>query len=228
MSKKIAKRVLSVVGLMLLAVFLAGVFAGKRGDQRESSLRPIRHHNLPDDVDRAPIAVHVSRYVVFDEPATRDEVRRAMQTERAGAIKQYPDVTNLAVYGFVSDDNARDGMGTWIAMTFSTVPFSDVEIRFDEGRFNAAWQAPSERFGLSEPQRRALFKELVIQEDRATTEAEKAHSGDTREELMNRATAEHELRARYTEELAKARGIPVDSLRAISVEALIKGWPFPK
>lgn len=227
---KIGLRILCVIGLLLLGVFLVGLFSSKGSNERRADAndyKEVQHHLLSDEVERSPAAVHVRRYVVFDEPASREEVEMVMQAERAGAIGQYPEVTNLGVYGFVSDETAQDGMGTWIAITFSRAPFGVADIQFDDERLGAAWQPSSEKFGLSEPERRALFKELVLQEDRATAEAEKLHPGNTRSELSERADTQSALRKKYVEELAQERGIPVDTLRAISVEALTKGWPFP-
>lgn len=81
---------------------------------------------------------------------------------------------------------------------------------------------PEEEKALSEVERRQIFKEIVLAEDKGTKEAELRFPDD----IMNQIDLERELQDKYKEELAKKHKLTMDQLKAIALEGVEKQWPM--
>jgi hypothetical protein len=81
---------------------------------------------------------------------------------------------------------------------------------------------PTERFGLTEKQRKTVFQGLVRADDRATREAEKRYKA-----IERRAEYQRDQSQKYKAEVAKKYKLTKDQLLKIIVEGMTKNWPAP-
>lgn len=95
-------------------------------------------------------------------------------------------------------------------------------VLINEERLAALSQEPEERVGLSEQERREVFRGIATAEDRATQEA-MARFPDS--QIMKQIELERELGEKYKAELAQKYGLTEGQLREIMVEGVTKGWP---
>ncbi|MBN2081452.1 hypothetical protein JW859_04500 [bacterium] len=90
-----------------------------------------------------------------------------------------------------------------------------------------------ERFGFSTEERKQIFTELVLAEDRAAKEAEELYPIDpldpdfSQDNLMKNIDKEDELCKVYTSQVYEQYGIDEDIADQISSEACEKRWPMP-
>ncbi len=145
-------------------------------------------------------------------------------TARRG-FRYYNPATNIFIYVYGTEQQARAGQGLWIGMIAKG--FSDKEeprVLINEERLAALSQGPEERFGLSEQRRKQVFREIAAAEDRATRDG-RARVPDS--QIMKQIDLERELGEKYKAKVAQQYGLTNDQLIKITVEAWKKGWPAP-
>ena len=136
--------------------------------------------------------------------------------------------TNIYIEAFLSEDHARSGAGRWIAQLLWIKGEHDaprVTVRDDV--LAALAEGPQTRFGLTEPQRKRIYWELLEAEYRANMEAESQTPStfhDLAEDIAKRA---EQLRQRYIRDLLKEHAITQAQLDEITREGAIKLWPWP-
>lgn len=152
----------------------------------------------------------------------------------------YP--TKVIIRAYHTRENALVGNG-WIGMLFQPRPEDPIKIDIHRERFEFM-NAPDElRFGLSEEERIDIFQDLVRIGRRATAEADELvpidgpHSEiynpnwtDTQKrKLIERNNEQMEkLKKQYEVEYAEELGLSLEQFRKIFVEAVEKGWPYPR
>jgi len=98
---------------------------------------------------------------------------------------------------------------------------------------------PEQTFGLSEAERKQIWRESIAAEDRAAKEAEKnfplpeaTSPGYTREavnEVLDRQMDyENKARKEYKQAVARKHKITWDQLKQIEIEGVEKDWPMPQ
>jgi hypothetical protein len=90
---------------------------------------------------------------------------------------------------------------------------------------------PATKFGLTETQRKRIYREMVAIEDRAQREADARipldGAGDVRDRLLKNIQLMRELKAKYRKQLFAAQRITEEQAESIAVEAAEKNWPLP-
>ncbi len=92
--------------------------------------------------------------------------------------------------------------------------------------------APKEiKFGLSESERRQIWHEMIVAEDRATQEGEAMYPvtvQNANRELLEKQTEEIMVRVeKCRDELARKYGLTRQQLTRIVAEATMNDWPMP-
>ena len=86
------------------------------------------------------------------------------------------------------------------------------------------------RFGLSKDKRKEIFRQIVIAEDRAQTEADRRYPIDPNDPEVNiekNIDLESRLADQYRAQVYKKYGITKEIANKISAEAIHEKWPFP-
>ena len=173
-----------------------------------------------------PIKTQIEQHIVVSGVPTKAELeaeilkRYRAATARRG-FRHYNPATNIFIYVYGTEQQARAGQGLWIGMLAKG--FSDKGVvLINEERLAALSQVPEERFGLSEQRRKQVFHEIAAAEDRATRDA-RARVPDS--QFMKQIDLERELGENYKAKVAQQYGLTNDQLLKITFEGVKKGWP---
>ena len=128
----------------------------------------------------------------------------------------------MAIYAYQSREHAESGMGQWVGMLLQTpgdsVPI--ITIHTSVGKPSTK----EERFGLTEVQRRGVYKRIVEAEDHGQAGAELKHPTD----YVKQARLASELSDANKDALAKELKLTSSQLKEIAEEGLTKNWPIPR
>jgi hypothetical protein len=211
---------------------LAGLGSIEKQSERLETGAPT--YTLVDEtIDDTPGKTQIEQHIVVSGTPTAAQLEaEILKRYRAAAARRgfrYHDrPTNIYIYVYGTEEQARAGQGLWIGMIAKN--FSDTdepEVRTNEGRLAALSKAQEERFGLSDEDRRTVFREIAAAEDRAMCEAREQVPDDKWEEQIE---LERDLMEQYKAEVAEEHGLTEDYLLKISVEGVESGWitpPFP-
>ena len=183
---------------------------------------------VEENIYDKPIKTQIEQHIVVSGVPTRAQLEaEILERYRAAAARRgflyYNPATNIYIYVYGTEQQARAGEGLWIGMIAKG--FSDKEepqVRISENRLAALSLAPEERFGLSEQRRRQIFREIVAAGDRATLDA-MAQIPDS--QIMKQLDLERELEESYKAKVAQQHSLTNDQLLKIAVEGGTKGWP---
>lgn len=185
---------------------------------------------VDENIYDKPIKTQIEQHIVVSGVPTKAELeaeilkRYRAATARRG-FRYYNPATNIYIYVYGTEQQARAGQGLWIGMIAKG--FSDKgepRVLINEERLAALSQAHEVRFGLSEQRRKQVFREIVSAEDRATRDA-MARVPDS--QIMKQIALERELGKNYKSKVAQQYGLTNDQLLKITVEGVKKGWPAP-
>lgn len=185
---------------------------------------------VDEKIDDKPIKTQIEQHIVVSGVPSKAELeaeilkRYRVATARRG-FRYYNPATNIYIYVYGTEQQARAGQGLWIGMIAKG--FSDkVEPRviINEERLAALSQEPEERFGLSEDRREQVFREIAAAENRAMRDA-MARVPDS--EFMKQIDLERELGKKYKAKVAQQYGLTNDQILKIVVEGVKKGWAAP-
>lgn len=126
-------------------------------------------------------------------------------------------------------DEAHIPNAQWIGM-IDTIDKTTPEVTIDDTKIAALTAAPVQKFGLSEPERQAIFREKVAAEDRADKDAEAQYpiNGEyTHATLVAHGNLLDTKNEQYAAEIAKAHSLTPKQLESISVEGIQKNWAIP-
>ena len=197
-------------------------------EQPETSPGSVSYTVVEETVSDKPIKTQIEQHVLAARIPTTTQLetellRRYQAALTRGGFRYYNLATNIYIYIYGSQEQARARQGLWIGMIArGPLDKSDPRPVVDQGRLSALSSKPEERFGLSEDERKAAFREIVAAEDRATDEA-MAEIPDT--DIMKQIALERELQARYKRAVARKYRVTDDQLTGIGIEGVKKGWP---
>ena len=177
----------------------------------------------------APIKTQIEqKIVVHGVPSSgglrREILRRFSSAKSRRGFKYHDRPTNIYIYVFGSEEQAAAGQGLWIGM-IAMVPLDrkTPRVEISESRLQALSSPPEDRFGLSENERKVVFREIVAAEERATQDAvERVPNSRIKEQV----SLESDLGHQYKLDLAKKYGLSEEQLQAIGLEGIEKGWPW--
>ncbi|UCI30945.1 hypothetical protein [Mesorhizobium sp. B4-1-4] len=184
---------------------------------------------IDEEIYDAPIKTQISQNIVALGVPTKEELeaeilKRYRAAEQRTAFRYHSSPTNIYLYVYGSEEQARAGQGLWIAMLAKNYSDTgDPKVVIEEGRLAALSAAPEDRFGLSEEMRRAIFKESGEAEARATREAMERVPNT---EPMAQAKLEVDLAEKFKADLVAKQGISEQQLLEIQAEGVTKGWPM--
>lgn len=109
---------------------------------------------------------------------------------------------------------------------------TSIEIKENLEEYLRSRSKAEEKFGLTEGERRNIYKEIAEAEAKAMAEADKLYPIDAtdpnykQENVMKNIDKADELEKKYTAEVIKKYGITDDIATKITVEALTENWPL--
>ncbi|MEX2528558.1 MAG: hypothetical protein WEA09_13060 [Gemmatimonadota bacterium] len=182
-----------------------------------------------ESVSDTPLRTLIEQHIVASGTPTVEELeaeltRRFQAARDRRGFEHHNPATNIFIYIYGTEEQARAGQGLWLGMLAFT-PSDDGQpiVTVSDARSAAASREPEERYGLSEQERREIFREIAAAEDRAMQEAMERVPDS---EVMRQIELERELGEQFKAELASRYGLTLDELRAISSEGVLAGWPY--
>lgn len=191
---------------------------------------PLPEYSVVDEkVSDTPLKTQIEQHIIASGTFTKAELeaeilRRYREAKSRSGFRHHRTPTNVYIYAYGTEDQARAGMGLWIGMiAWTTSDRREPRVQIDENRLASLSQPTEERFGLSEQERKKIFRELALVEDRAMNEA---MSRIPDSQINRQVDLQRELERRYKAELARKYGITAEQLQKIMVEGATNGWPY--
>ncbi|MBX3493405.1 MAG: hypothetical protein KF899_10605 [Parvibaculum sp.] len=184
---------------------------------------------LDEEIYDVQIKTQIAQNIVVLGLPSEAEIRTELTDRYRAAMARrgfeyHNPATNIYIYIYGSEEQARAGQGLWVGMLAkSALNNGEPQITISESRLAALSNAPEDRFGLSEDQRKRVFRETVASENRATKEA---MARVPNSELMKQIQLEGELMEKYKGEVARKYGLSEEQMLQISVEGIKSGWPM--
>ena len=188
----------------------------------------ITYSVVDEKISDTPIKTQIEQHIVASGVPTKEELetvilQRYHSAKSRRGFRHHNPATNFYIYVYGTKEQASAGQGLWIGMVaMGPMDKREPRVLINEERLAALSQEPEERFGLSEQERREVFRGIATAEDRATQEA-MARVPDS--QIMKQIELERELGEKYKAELAQKYGLTEGQLREIMVEGVTKGWP---
>ncbi len=185
---------------------------------------------VDERISDMPIKTQIEQHIVVTGiPSSAGLEAEIRQRYRAAlgrrGFKYHNPPSNIYIYVYGSEEQARAGQGLWIGMLAKSYSDTgDPQISINQDRLVALSAVPEERFGLAESKRKDVFREIVAAGDRATREA-MARVPDS--EIMKQIELERELTQQYKRDVARKYALTEDVLVEIGVEGIKKGWSWP-
>lgn len=214
-SKKIALP--TVLNLLLFALFAGVGFAAN-----------VTYTVVQEKISDTAIKTQIEQHMVVEGVPSKAELEAEILKRYRSALSRrgfryYNPATNIFIYVYATREQALAGQGLWIAMIGKG--FSDKaepKVLVNEQRLASLSQPPEDHFGLSEPMRQQVFREIAAAEQQGTREA-MARVPDSR--IMEQIDLERELQKKYKTEVARKYKLAADQIANIAVEGVKKGWP---
>jgi DNA-directed RNA polymerase subunit RPC12/RpoP len=195
------------------------------------------------DTHESPIKSQIEVHAVVSGKITEGGIREMLnklyaeaQTAR-GFKYNRGRPSHILVYVYTSQEHFESGRGQHIAMLSKMGNDARADITVKSDVIKQLGMKPEVKYGLSESERRAIFKLIGKAEDRANAEAQRLYPvpdllspgySQTQAETQSLKQMEKgdRLREKYTEEIAHRYGITVEELQQIGFEGLRKNWPW--
>jgi len=197
---------------------------------------------LDEETSDVPIKTQVVVKLLVSGEITQEGLKKLLgdfyrEIIARRGFKYHESPTNVYVFAYTSKERAESGY-LWIAMLDKSYNDSGPKISINERQLVLLGQEPEDRFGLTEEQRVAIFREMALAEDRALAEAMAkypdlipgtlGYSQEAFRQQLDRQTEEMDrLNEKYKEELVTKHGLTREQLDMIATEGLGKDWPFP-
>jgi len=231
----------------------ASIVTGERTEepgQERASVLPspatdsLRYEILDEETHDSQIKAQVVLQVLVQGDLRESSLRLLLEELYAEAMGkqgfQYHDgTTNVYIYLFSSKEYAASRY-QWVAMLEKSFSDASPKITVDRDRLED-YISPSQstlRYGLTEGQRRVIFKDIVRAEDRARAESmvtypdllpsAPGYSQDAFLAQLGQQMGEQErLTESYKSALAREHGLTREQLDDIESEGLREDWPMP-
>jgi hypothetical protein len=212
---------------MVLASTLVAFLCGCNDSQSNSASPDVPHSVLKEGVSETPGKAQITENLLVHLEITEADLRTLLEkryevaSQRSG-FRYHEHPTVVAIYAYPSREHAESGMGQWSGMLLKTPGNSVPRITIHPSVSKPSTE--EERLGLSEVQRRDIFKRIVEAEDRGQADAELKYPTD----YVKQAKLASELSEANKDALAKELKLTSDQLREIAEEGLTKNWPMPR
>ncbi len=182
---------------------------------------------IEEKIEDIPIKTQIEQHVAASGTPSRtaleaEILRRYREASQRRGFRYHNPPTNVYIYIYGTEEQARAGQGLWIGMLAKDPSESgSPRVLINDERLTALDQEPEVLFGLAEGERRNAFREIVAAEQRARREA-MAEIPDS--QFMKQVERERQLGAKYKEDLARQYDLTEEELSEIVVEGVTKGW----
>jgi hypothetical protein len=172
-----------------------------------------------------PIKTQIVQYIVVDGMLTKTELEAELLARYRAALarrgfRYHNPATNIFIYVYASREQARAHEGQ-IGMLLKNYG-SEPKTLIDEKRLAALGKAAEDRFGLPEPRRKQVFREIVAAEGRAAREA-MARIPNSR--IIEQIELERQLQKKYKSVIAQQYKLSEAAMKSIVEEGATMGWP---
>lgn len=181
---------------------------------------------VTDETSDTPIKVQVEQHILVSGDISEESLEALLRQQFDSAMKRrgfrhHDTPTNVYIYIYETREKAQAGQGLWLAM-LQMGPLEEglPEITVRAEQIARIGQEQEEIFGLSEDQRKQVFREIVSVERRATDDAMKREPAN----IDKQFALERKLVEKYKVDLAKKYNVTREQLDEISVEGLEKQW----
>jgi len=194
---------------------------------------PVQEQKLPqyklinETVSDTQIKTQVEQNILVSGEITEDSLRSLLQlryselAKRTG-FKNHESPTNIYIYVYDTEEKANAGQGLWLAMLQKSFNDTKPSLTIRAEQISRLGETPQEKFGLTEGERKEIFKEIARVETKATDDAIKRFPNDFNKQFK----LESNLQEKYKDELAAKYSLTRDQLKAISIEGLTNRWVF--
>lgn len=127
---------------------------------------------VEEKIEDIPIKTQIVQHVVATRAPTKEQLEaevlaRYNDARSRSGFRYHSNPTNIYIYVYGSEEQARAGQGLWIAMLAKS--YSDTggpSVLINEERLATLTAEREDRFGLSETDRKQLFAEIGVAEER--------------------------------------------------------------
>jgi hypothetical protein len=215
-----------LLGASCLLVFIFVYVTMINASSQDNGEARVSFTVLKEDIFDGPGKTQIKQILLVEPDISRADLRallnsRFKEANRRRGFKYHTHPTVIAIYTYSSREHADSGMGQWIGMIIKVPPDALPEIRIHPSVGRAL--DSQVLFGLTETQRKSIFKRIVSAEDQADDEAFRQYPTDVKKaaERMN------ELTEANKKALARGAGLSLSQLKEIAIEGLKKNWPMP-
>lgn len=212
-----------------VSILAAALFFGCSSDEPEKTIVLPDYVIVKEDKYDAPVKTQVEQHILvtgeINEENLKDLLRQQFDSimQRRG-FKHHDAPTNVYIYTYDTKERAEAEQGLWLAMLqMSPLDNGEPEITIKREQIARIGQEPEEKFGLSEAQRKEIYKEIIEAERRATDEAIVREPTDINKQVK----LQQELTEKYKDELANKYSLNEDQLISIGNEGITNQWPRP-
>ena len=211
------------VAAVMLFSLMTGCDTAETSETSDAGLFSLVEEKIED----IPIKTQIVQHVVAIDAPTKEQLEAEVLTRYNAAknrngFRYHRNPTNIYIYIYGSEEQARDGQGLWIAMLAKSYgETGEPSVVINEERLATLTAEPEDRFGLSESDRKQLFAEIGRAQERATDEA-MSRIPDIK--IMEQLELEQELAERYKAELAAKYGLTDEEVFQVMTEGVRKGW----
>lgn len=183
---------------------------------------------VSEETTDLPVKTQVEQHLVLGPDVTEAELHALLEQQydeimsRRG-FQYHERPTNVFVYVYETRDRAEAEQGLWLGMLAKGASDAEPRVTIRSEAVAGLGAEAEDRHGLSEDERKAIFRRIVQSEDRAMDDAEEQAGND----IIREARLMSELSERYKDELAAELGLTRDELREIGLEGVTMRWPMP-
>lgn len=152
---------------------------GQEGDHSSVRSRRVRipaYEVLDTEVYDAPIKTQVVLTLLVPGSPAPEELRALLrrlsdETGRERCLTYHRTPTHVFIYAYPDRERAEAGGMGWVARLEKVGRGADTKVYVNDKLLAVLKEKPVERFGLSEQQRKRVYWEIVLAEDRGSEEA---------------------------------------------------------
>ncbi len=167
---------------------------------------------LKEEESDTPIKTQVVQYLQAPKEWTPEQMRRFLakrfkEIQKRRGYQYHEKPTNVFLYLYFSRREYQDTTAGWVAMLSFTPGYATASVRVRDELIAVRQQGPQMRFGLTEGQRKKIYRDIVSMEDVFMEDPE---------------TVEKAAKA-----VARKYGLTTEQIHKIGAEGVRNHWPMP-
>ncbi len=175
-----------------------------------------------EEIYEIPLKTQVLLRVLVSGEITEAGLRALLNklyasTKARTGFKYHQSPTNIYIYAFTSKEKGQSGSIAHLGMSNGQ---AKPVITVSERQMAQLGKKPKQRFGLTEAERKRIYKEIFKAEEMGLKAAEKKHGSPAPLEAIKRYSDQ------YRNQLAKKHELARNQLGEINMEGIEKDWPF--